>query len=204
MGAGAWVLVSPIELDGSTERGWIAEAGSLVGHLADRGAEVVAFHDASLASRAVDGFVLAAVVADGLERGPAERAVAVGAACELGRDRAASVAIRELTCVDHLVPGRAALVLSGDASALEQAAAVARGLLAGSPATAGGDLEHIVEAPNLPAPPTDLGPRICLYDRASATARTLDGTALEVRLADGLDELGSIGGGELVVLRPRR
>jgi hypothetical protein len=205
VGAGAWVLIGPIELDGSTERAWIDKTSSLVEDLADRGAEVVAFQEPSLASSALDGFVLAAVIADGLERRPVgERAVAVGAACELGRGRAASVAIRELTCVDHLVPGRAALVLFGDAPALEQAAAVARGLLGGSPATAGGDLEHVIEASNLPAPPTDLGPRICLYDGASATARTLDGAELRVRRADGLEELGSIGDGELVLLRPRR
>jgi hypothetical protein len=108
--------------------------------------------------------------------------------------------MRELTCLDQLAPGRASLVLAGHGARLAEAGDVAAAMLPGKPATAGGQYEWIDEAPNLPAPPTDLRSRIVLLDLGQLAARSLAGEGFRVRRATHLGGLGSLESDELVLL----
>ncbi len=199
MGAGAWVLLSAIELDGPGPVGEAALAPlrHLIRVSGDRRADQVVVGRASAEEGALDGFMLAAALGDEIDE-PGDPAV--GTVCWLGAGRSASVALRELTCVDHLHPGRAALVLAGDTERLAEAAAVARALLHGDPVTAGGALEHVVAAPNLPPPSEGIGKRIALLDTTLGVAHTLAGEVLTVIHVDDVSELPRLEDAELAVV----
>ena len=69
------------------------------------------------------------------------------------KGRSVSVTVRDLTALDHLVAGGAALLFGGDpADELSASLAVARAMQSGEMASAGWGREHIDEAPNLPPP----------------------------------------------------
>ena len=199
MGAGAWVLQSSVELSGDSPAG--AEALVPLRALAREAQRCGADRfllGAVVAERVVlDGFELAAALAEATLEPDAP---AIGTLCWLGEGRAASVAMRELTCVDHLHPGRAALLFAGGTQRLAEAGAVARALVHGEPASAGGPLEHVTAAPNLPAPPESLVERIALYDAELGAARTLGGTPLTITHVRELDEITELRDGELVVV----
>ena len=187
---GAFVVAGPLRLEAEPP---LERALRLVELLASRGASALIVSNWSLDGRALDPFVLASALA---QRSSAP--LRLGAMLELGEGRAASVGMRELACLERLAPGRAGHVLAGRGARLEQATAVAAALLSGAPATAGGELEGIVEAPNLPPPGPAAAAGIVLHDRGAARARRLDGSPLSIRAVTGLDDLGSLAGDELV------
>jgi alkanesulfonate monooxygenase SsuD/methylene tetrahydromethanopterin reductase-like flavin-dependent oxidoreductase (luciferase family) len=159
-----------------------------------RGVSALILDRWSLGGRLLDPFVLAAAVADS-----ATSPIGVGALVELGAGRAASVAMRELAALEQLAPGRSGLVLAGQGERLGEAAEVALALLEGPPATAGGKLEGIAAAPNLPPPGVGAASRIILLDRAAGEARRLDGEPLGLRQVTGLDDLGPLAVDELLL-----
>ena len=199
MGAGAWVLLSALELDdpGPLPDAALAPLRQLVRVSGDRRADCVLVGRVSVEEGTLDGFMLAAALGDEIDEPDVP---AVGTVCWLGEGRSASVALRELTCVDHLHPGRAALLLAGDTERLAEAAAVARALIHGDPVTAGGALEHVVAAPNLPPPSDGIGRRIALFDTTLGVAHTLAGEALTITQVDELTELARLEDAELAVV----
>jgi hypothetical protein len=202
VGAGAWVLLSALELDdtGPLPDAALAPLRQLVRVSRDRRADCVLVGRVSAKEGSLDGFMLAAALDDETDETDEPDVPAVGAVCWLGEGRSASVALRELTCVDHLHPGRAALLLAGDTERLAEAAAVARALLHGDPVTAGGALEHVVAAPNLPPPSDGTGRRIALFDTTLGVAHTLGGAALTITRVDELAELTRLEDAELVLV----
>jgi alkanesulfonate monooxygenase SsuD/methylene tetrahydromethanopterin reductase-like flavin-dependent oxidoreductase (luciferase family) len=196
VGAGAWVVVGAPGA-GASPADPARLARSLLELLAERRAGCVVFDRQALGA-SLDPFVMAAAVADDTAR-TQSAALGVGAYVELGAGRTASVAMRELTCLDHLAPGRGALVLAGRGARLAEAGAVARAMLSGEPSTAGGQYEWIDEAPNRPPPPTDLRPRIVLLDLDQLQAVSLAGETFRVRSASSLAHLAQPAVDELVL-----
>ena len=82
-----------------------------------------------------------------------EAPLPLGAMIELGEGRAASIAVREATSLEHLSAHRGLLGFMSEApERLAEALDVATALLTEERATAGGSLESVVDAPNLPQP----------------------------------------------------
>jgi len=199
VGAGAWVVLGPVDLSSATRSGWLTAAVQLCDELVDRGVGTLVLDHWSFDAEPLDAFVLAAALADATAT-HRSATLSLGAHVALGAGRAASIAVRELTALDHLAPGRGALLLSGQGERLAQGAAVAGALLGGSPATAGGTFEGVVDAPNLPAPVTDLRAAICVVDLASGEAQALDQDRRALRRASSFAELGHPSPDALVML----
>jgi alkanesulfonate monooxygenase SsuD/methylene tetrahydromethanopterin reductase-like flavin-dependent oxidoreductase (luciferase family) len=138
---------------------------------------------------ALDPFVVLGAVAESTP-------LRLGVILELGQGRAVSIAVREVTSLDHLCTGGVLLGFESDAHEhLRQALAVAFGLLSGESATAGGDFEHVVDAPNLP------GPRrpIELLTLSTEAELQSDGTVTALALARHHSSLNQFGPGLTIV-----
>ena len=83
----------------------------------------------------------------------------LGTVLHLGDGRTTSVAVRELTALDHLLSQGTCLLICDDEEGerLNSAGEVAKALQLGTPATAGSGDEYVMDAPNLPPPRTPGG-----------------------------------------------
>lgn len=142
--------------------------------LSDAGAAVVLLEEPTGVEGPLDPFVVLAAIA---ERAP----LSIGALVNLGHGRAASIAVREATSLEHL--SRHGCVLgfaSEDSAHLAEAMEVASSLLSGEARSAGGSFERIVDAPNLPGPRQ----RLSLF-AFSAGQATVDGKPVELEILEG-------------------
>jgi hypothetical protein len=147
--SGHWLVLSELTWNGS---------GDLIDMLVDWFSDLSSRPDTLLLDQVTSptGFLDPVVVlAELAEAGVGCR---LGVVLHLGEGSAVSVGVRELTALDHLALGGAALVMAGsDDDVLTAAAGVALALQAGPPVTAGAGTEQVVDAPNLPAPVTPGG-----------------------------------------------
>jgi len=148
-----WLVVGPVDVSGLD-----VILGSLAGwcqRLSSAGVGTVFFDRLTSRGEPLDPFVVAAALSDtGCD-------VGFGAILDVGAGRSASLAVRELTTLDHLARGRTGLLLRGvDGVRLAQAAEVVTAMLSGDVATAGGDAEFVIDAPNRPGPFSPGGPEV--------------------------------------------
>ncbi|MEI8049897.1 MAG: hypothetical protein WCI12_00480 [Actinomycetes bacterium] len=116
----------------------------------------------SLSARGVSGVFLDGLVLGGTVLDPftvagglsaSVRSIKIGVSVHLGKGRAASVAIREATCVDLIAnAGSGVLLCSSSQVHLDEGSRVAAALLVDGLATVEGSSEHVAEAPNRPGP----------------------------------------------------
>ena len=142
MGLGTVVILDSCEF----AEGFEAPLAERLQQLADEGVDAVLLEAPRGPTGPLDPFVLLAAIAP-------EAPVRLGAVIALGRGRAASIAVREATSLEHLSEHGGILgFLSDDPTHLAEAISVAEALLAEERASAGGTFEHVIDAPNLPGP----------------------------------------------------
>jgi hypothetical protein len=101
----------------------------------------------------------------------------VGPLLDLGHGRLASMMAREVTTLDHLIGAGSLLVLRGEArDRLDDAASVAHGLFTQGRTTAGGAIEYVEDAANLPAPTSSGGPLLVAWDAHAGDAFVVGAT----------------------------
>lgn len=152
-----------------------ASLATRLSDLAADGADLALLHNPTGAHGSLDPFVILASVA-------AQAPLRMGAAITLGAGRAASIAVREATALEHLSRAGGALgFVSEDPARLAQAMDVATALVRGEATTAGGTFEHIVAAPNRP------GPRQAIWlVQWMGGAAHIDGELAELEVLDGV------------------
>jgi alkanesulfonate monooxygenase SsuD/methylene tetrahydromethanopterin reductase-like flavin-dependent oxidoreductase (luciferase family) len=194
-----WLLLDGLDLSGHSD--WALQLSEWIARWAVK-VDVLAFGELRSEDAPLDSLALLGAL-------HAPDTVALGALCELGRGRAASIMAREITTVDLLQPGGAALILRGqDPNWLEEAVAVVSALFTEDRANVEGRFERVVDAPNLPKPRRTEGPKLLSWDssrgecvlRAAGVTRVVD----LVELDDPADlelERGGFDRDLLVVLR---
>jgi hypothetical protein len=106
----------------------------------------------------------------------------LGMAAEVGGGRAASVLVREVTTLDHLLASGTALGLfGGTALQRHEAEAVAVAMLGGhgDEVSVEGIFEHVHDAPNRPGPRTPGGPMVVVLAEDGRSARRHQPAAAE-------------------------
>ena len=126
--------------------GFDAPLAAALAQFADEGVDAVLLEAPRSPTGPIDPFVVLAAVA------PAAP-IRIGALIRLGQGRAASIAVREATSLEHLSAHGGILGFASDDPAhLAEALSVATALLTEERASVGGEFEHVVDAPNLPGP----------------------------------------------------
>jgi hypothetical protein len=104
-------------------------------------------------------------------------ALKVGPLLDLGHGRLASMMAREVTTLDHLIEAGSLLVVRAQArDRLDDAASVAHGLFTQGRTTAGGPIEYVEDAANLPAPTSPGGPLLVAWDAHEGVAFVVGAT----------------------------
>jgi hypothetical protein len=138
-----WLLLGPVEV--ASTQGLVSRIEQLARSLEGQ-ISMLCLDELVAAGCLLDPFVLAAALEGRVG------SVGIGVVHAVGAGRAASIAAREITALDHLSRGGAGLVLRGSGQRLSEAAAVVSALLTTEVATVEGSLERVVEAPNRPRP----------------------------------------------------
>ena len=146
-GLSPFVWLAPGTLILESGSSWLEDLGRWCESLSDRGVAGVFLDRLVLGGMVLDPFTIAGALS------ARSRPIKIGMSVHLGQGRAASVAIREATCVDLLASeGSGVLLCSSSQAHLDEGSRVAAALLVDGLATVEGLLEHVAEAPNRPGP----------------------------------------------------
>lgn len=183
------LVIEQIALRGS----WLDHLDALARRARDLGVNGLALGSLEVEGTSLDvPTALGALgIIDGLDIGPL---------LDLGHGRLASMMAREVTTLDHLINAGSLLVLrSDDRGRLDDAASVAHGLFTQGRTTAGGAIEYVVDAANLPRPSSPGGPALVAWDIQQGAAFVIDPTGgwqpmevIEWEWSDSLPAPGSI------------
>lgn len=167
--ARSWLVAESLDLGQDAE--WVSLLNKWIRSIEALGFDSIILGRIRFREQALDNFT----VLGALTAGPR---TALGIVGELGTGRSASVMAREVTTLDHLIPGGAALIMKSQSSErLIQASAVVDSLFRHERSSAGGDLEAVIEAPNLPPPRNKSGPPFLCWETSESENRFYSGTS---------------------------